>query len=104
GEFSYLARPPTFCSKLPPRLPMPVVLQLTNAHKRHGDQTLLDGISCALPDDKKIGLIGRNGSGKSTLCRILLGEEELDAGEVARGRNLKLGYLQQHDPFKDGET
>jgi ATP-binding cassette subfamily F protein 3 len=83
---------------------MPVVLQLTDAYKRHGDQALLDGASCALPDDQKIGLIGRNGSGKSTLCRILLGEEELDAGEVARGRNLKLGYLQQHDPFKDGET
>ncbi len=83
---------------------MPVVLQLTNAHKRHGDQLLLDGASCALPDDQKIGLIGRNGSGKSTLCRILLGEEELDAGEVARGRNLKLGYLQQHDPFQPGET
>src|SRR6476469_1446803 len=83
---------------------MPVVLQLTDAFKRHGDQALLDGASCALPDDQKIGLIGRNGSGKSTLCRILLGEEELDAGEVARGRNLKLGYLQQHDPFKDGET
>src|SRR3954469_9958674 len=83
---------------------MPVVLQLTDAYKRHGDQALLDGASCALPDDQKIGLIGRNGSGKSTLCRILLGEEELDKGEVARGRNLKLGYLQQHDPFQPGET
>src|SRR4051812_28699936 len=83
---------------------MPVVLQLTDAYKRHGNQALLDGASCALPDDQKIGLIGRNGSGKSTLCRILLGEEELDKGEVARGRNLRLGYLRQHDPFQPGET
>ena len=83
---------------------MPVVLQLTDAHKRHGDQALLDGANCALPDDQKIGLIGRNGSGKSTLCRILLGEEELDGGDVVRGRNLRLGYLQQHDPFQPGET
>jgi ATP-binding cassette subfamily F protein 3 len=83
---------------------MPVVLQLTEAFKRHGDQELLDGASCALADDQKVGLIGRNGSGKSTLCRILLGEEELDAGELARGRNLRLGYLQQHDPFQAGET
>ena len=29
--------------------------------------------SCALPDDQKVGLIGRNGAGKSTLCRVLLG-------------------------------
>ena len=58
----------------------------------------------ALADDQKVGLIGRNGAGKSTLCRVLLGEEELDKGEVVRGRNLRLGYLRQHDPFKPGET
>jgi ATP-binding cassette subfamily F protein 3 len=83
---------------------MPVVLQLIDAHKRYGEQALLDGASCALADDQKIGLIGRNGAGKSTLCRVLLGDEELDAGEVVRGRQLRLGYLRQHDPFQPGET
>jgi ATP-binding cassette subfamily F protein 3 len=83
---------------------MPVVLQLNDAHKRYGEQALFDGASCALADDQKVGLIGRNGSGKSTLCRILLGDEELDAGEVVRGRKLRVGYLRQHDPFLAGET
>ncbi len=83
---------------------MPVVLQLIDAHKRYGEQALLDGASCALADDQKIGLIGRNGAGKSTVCRLLLGEEELDAGEVVRGRQLRLGYVRQHDPFHAGET
>ena len=83
---------------------MPVVLQLIDAHKRYGHQELLDGASCALADDQKVGLIGRNGAGKSTLCRVLLGDEELDAGEVVRGRQLRLGYLRQHDPFHPGET
>jgi len=83
---------------------MSVVLQLQNAHKRYGEQELLDGAGCALTDDQKIGLIGRNGAGKSTLCRILLGDEDLDAGEVVRSRKLRLGYLRQHDPFHDGET
>ncbi|MGD9633282.1 MAG: ABC-F family ATP-binding cassette domain-containing protein [Pirellulales bacterium] len=83
---------------------MPVVLQLNDAHKRYGEQDLLDGAGCALADDQKVGLIGRNGAGKSTLCRILLGEEELDAGEVVRSRKLRLGYLRQHDPFLPGET
>lgn len=83
---------------------MPVVLQLIDAHKRYGGQALLDGASCALADDQKVGLIGRNGSGKSTLCRVLLDEEELDKGEVVRGRSLRLGYLRQHDPFQAGET
>ena len=83
---------------------MPVVLQLQDAHKRYGEQHLLDGASCALADDQKVGLIGRNGAGKSTFCRVLLDQEELDAGEVVRGKNLRLGYLRQHDPFLDGET
>jgi ATP-binding cassette subfamily F protein 3 len=83
---------------------MPVVLQLIDAHKRYGEQSLLDGASCALADDQKVGLIGRNGAGKSTLCRVLLGEEELDAGEVVRGRQLRLGYVRQHDPFLPNET
>ncbi|MCA9229154.1 MAG: ABC-F family ATP-binding cassette domain-containing protein [Planctomycetales bacterium] len=83
---------------------MAVVLQLQDAHKRYGEQELLDGTGCALADDQKVGLIGRNGAGKSTICRILLGEEELDQGEVVRSRKLRLGYLRQHDPFLDGET
>jgi ATP-binding cassette subfamily F protein 3 len=83
---------------------MPVVLQLIDAHKRYGHQALLDGASCALADDQKVGMIGRNGAGKSTVCRILLGDEELDAGEVVRGRQLRVGYLRQHDPFHPGET
>jgi len=83
---------------------MPVVLQLQNAYKRYGEQELLDGASCALADDQKVALIGRNGAGKSTLCRVLLGDEELDAGEVVCSRKLRLGYLRQHDPFLDGET
>ena len=83
---------------------MPIVLQLQEAYKRYGEQELLEGASCALADDQKVGLIGRNGAGKSTLCRILLGDEELDSGEVARSKKLRLGYLRQHDPFRDGET
>lgn len=83
---------------------MPVVLQLIDSHKRYGEQSLLDGASCALADDQKVGLIGRNGAGKSTVCRVLLGEEELDAGEVVRGRQLRLGYVRQHDPFLPQES
>jgi len=83
---------------------MPVVLQLEDAHLRYGEQQLLAGASCALADDQKVGLIGHNGAGKSTLCRVLLGGEKLDGGEVLRGKKLRLGYLRQHDPFEPGET
>ena len=61
---------------------MAVLLQIKNAHKSYGDQVLLDGAEATLTDDVKVGFIGRNGAGKSTLLRVLLGEEELDRGEV----------------------
>jgi ATP-binding cassette subfamily F protein 3 len=83
---------------------MAVLLQIKNAHKAYGDQVLLDGAEATLTDDEKVGFIGRNGAGKSTLLRILLDEEELDAGEVIRHPKLRLGYLRQHDPFLPGES
>jgi ATP-binding cassette subfamily F protein 3 len=83
---------------------MAVLLDIKNASKRYGDQVLLDGASATITDDGKIGFIGRNGAGKSTLLRIILGEEELDSGEIVRHPRLKLGYLRQHDPFLPGET
>src|SRR5436190_1425791 len=83
---------------------MASLLQITKAHKTYGDQTLLDNAEATLSDNVKVGFIGRNGAGKSTLLRILLGEEELDSGEIIRHPSLRLGYLRQHDPFLPGET
>src|SRR6476469_3846396 len=83
---------------------MASLLQITKAVKSYGDQTLLDNAEATLSDDVKVGFIGRNGAGKSTLLRIILGEEELDSGEVIRHPNLQLGYLRQHDPFLPEET
>lgn len=83
---------------------MPTLLKLENAHKHYGLQVILDGAEAEFSDDHKVGLIGRNGAGKSTLMRVLLGEEELDKGQVTYHPKLRLGYLRQHDPFLEGET
>src|SRR5882762_3918082 len=83
---------------------MASLLQITNAVKSYGEQVLLDGAEATISDNVKVGFVGRNGAGKSTLLRILLGEEELDGGEVFRHPSLRLGYLRQHDPFQPGET
>jgi ATP-binding cassette subfamily F protein 3 len=83
---------------------MAILLQITNAYKHYGDQVLLDGAEASLSDNAKVGFIGRNGAGKSTLLRILLGEEELDRGDVIRHPSLRLGYLRQHDPFLPEES
>src|ERR1700759_5728574 len=83
---------------------MAVLLQIKNASKSYGHQVLLENAEATIIDDAKVGFIGRNGAGKSTLLRILLGEEELDRGEVVRHPSRRRGYLRQHDPFRPGET
>ncbi|MEM9943181.1 MAG: ABC-F family ATP-binding cassette domain-containing protein, partial [Planctomycetota bacterium] len=83
---------------------MAVLFQIRNAYKSYGDQVLLDNAEAVITDDAKIGFVGRNGAGKSTLLKILLGEEELDAGEIIKHPRLRVGYLRQHDPFQEGES
>ncbi len=83
---------------------MPVLIQVRDAEKRFGDQILLDSAELSLVDDVKVGFIGRNGAGKSTLLKVLLGEEEVEKGEVIHHPSLRIGYLRQHDPFLPGES
>ncbi|QDT12997.1 ABC-F family ATP-binding cassette domain-containing protein [Planctomycetes bacterium K23_9] len=83
---------------------MAVLIQVRDAHKRFGDQVLLDAAEVSLVDDVKVGFIGRNGAGKSTFLRAIMGTEELETGEVIHHPTLRIGYLRQHDPFQDGES
>ncbi len=78
-------------------------LQVRDVVKRYGNVTVLDGATAAFGERMKVGVVGRNGAGKSTLCRILAGQEEPDEGEVVRKRGLRLGVLEQHDPWEPGE-
>ena len=81
-----------------------VLIQIRNAHKSYMDQRLLDGAEATFIDNAKIGFVGRNGAGKSTLLRIMMGDEELDSGEIIKSSDLRVGYLRQHDPFNAGES
>lgn len=83
---------------------MAVLLEIKNASKRYGDQVLLDEASATITDDGKVGFVGRNGAGKSTLLRVILGEEDLDGGEVVLHPRLRIGYLRQHDPFRPDDS
>ncbi len=83
---------------------MPTLLRLEGADKAYGALRLLDNADLALTDTMKVGVVGRNGAGKSTLCRVLIGDEDLDAGAIHRHPDLRLGYLRQHDPWQEDET
>jgi len=80
------------------------VLEVKDLCKSYGAQTIFEDASVSLSTEQKIGMIGRNGAGKSTLCKIILGEEEADSGQIIKGPGLRLSYLEQHDPFQAEET
>ena len=71
------------------------MIAFTGLHKYYGRQSILDDASFQLDPGEKVGLVGPNGAGKSTVFRLLVGEEEADAGEVSVPRRLRIGYFRQ---------
>jgi ATP-binding cassette subfamily F protein 3 len=72
-----------------------VVLQVEDLAKAY-DRPLFAGLSFTLERGRRLGIMGPNGSGKTTLLRILMGDEESDAGTVQRGHLVDFGYYDQH--------
>jgi multiple sugar transport system ATP-binding protein len=58
-------------------------ISLKDVAKRHGDATVLRGISLDIFDGEFLTLVGPSGCGKSTLLRIIAGLDVQDGGEVA---------------------
>jgi ATPase subunit of ABC transporter with duplicated ATPase domains len=71
------------------------VIRLDAVSKQHGKQILFLDASLALFKGEKIGLVGPNGSGKSTIFRLIVKEEQPDAGQVAIDRGTTIGYFNQ---------
>lgn len=80
------------------------LIQLYQGYKAYGSRELFEKASFALNEGEHVGVIGPNGAGKTTLFKILTGEEELDSGDLIRSNGLRMGYLAQHDRWKEGET
>jgi ATP-binding cassette subfamily F protein 3 len=58
-------------------------------------RNLIENFSVILNRGETVGLIGPNGAGKSTLLRTLLGEHDLDSGELRLGGSIKPAYYRQ---------
>jgi energy-dependent translational throttle protein EttA len=71
------------------------VIDAKGLTKAYGDKLLFDNLSFSLPPGGIVGVIGANGAGKTTLFRLITGQEQPDAGEIAIGPTVHLGYVDQ---------
>ncbi|NTV99833.1 MAG: ABC-F family ATP-binding cassette domain-containing protein, partial [Oscillochloris sp.] len=71
------------------------MLQIMSLRKDFGAATILSHTSFTINDGEHVGLIGPNGVGKSTLLRIIVGQEQPDAGTVVLAPGATIGYLPQ---------
>lgn len=66
--------------------------------KSYGAINVLDEISFVMNAGDRAGIVGSNGVGKSTLLKILVGQEEAEAGTFSFAPSLEVGYLPQTTP------
>jgi energy-dependent translational throttle protein EttA len=72
-----------------------VVIEAEGLRKGYGNNLLIDDLNFRLPPGGIVGVIGPNGAGKTTLFRMIIGQEEPDAGSLRIGETVKLGYVDQ---------
>jgi ATPase subunit of ABC transporter with duplicated ATPase domains len=72
------------------------VVSLKNVHKAYGSKTIYDGFDLTVRRKERWCVMGVNGAGKSTLLKLVAGSTEPDAGTVALGGSVKMGYFAQH--------
>lgn len=82
----------------------PVILTALELEIHFGEQIILDKSSLSVHEGDRIGLVGRNGAGKSTFLKIISGLLQPDSGEVAKRKNLVIGFLSQEFSLNESST
>ena len=80
------------------------MLNVSGIQKSFGGRELFDDVSLNIMAGDRIAITGPNGAGKSTLIKIILGQEEPDAGSVTFIRGTRVGYLPQESEPAGNET
>ena len=82
-----------------------LVVEVTDLAKGFGDRMLIENLSFTLPPNGIVGVIGPNGVGKTTLFKMIIGEEQPDAGSIRIGETVQIAYVDQSrgriDPDKN---
>jgi ATP-binding cassette ChvD family protein len=78
-----------------PRLGRQVV-EAAALTKGYADRVLMENLGFSLPQGGIVGVIGPNGVGKTTLIKMIIGEEQPDAGIIKVGDTVRISYVDQN--------
>lgn len=81
-----------------------MLVTLNEVTVSYTDKKILDNVSFSINDNDKIGIVGINGTGKSTLLKTILGEVDIQSGEIFRKSGLKIAYLPQQPKFDENAS
>ncbi len=71
------------------------VIEAKGVKKGFGDKLLYDNLEFDLPPAGIVGIIGPNGAGKTTIFRMIMDQQQPDAGEFKVGETVKISYVDQ---------
>lgn len=81
------------------------VLMVEGLSKAYGDNQLFENLDIDIKRGEHVALIGGNGTGKTTILKILARKLSKDAGNVALGAKVRVGYFdQEHHDLDTGKT
>ena len=80
------------------------MIHFSGISKQHGPQILFRDASFQILPGSRCGLVGPNGAGKTSIFRLIVGEEEFDAGEITKARHLVCGYFSQDVGHMSGRS
>ena len=77
-------------------------MKASNMYLTLGTEVIYEDASFQLNNLDRVGVVGVNGAGKTTLFRVLLGELELDGGELVTG-SCRVGFLPQEIKWENSD-
>jgi ATP-binding cassette ChvD family protein len=80
-----------------------LVVEAKDVRKGFADRLLVEDLNFSLPCGGIVGIIGPNGAGKTTLFRMIVGQEQPDAGELRLGDTVQLAYVDQSRDTLQGD-
>ena len=80
------------------------VIEAKGVYKSFGDTDIVRAFDLRVQRGDRVAFVGPNGVGKTTLLKLLLGQEQPDAGTVVLGTNLEIATFDQTRAQLDGEA